>query len=145
MQNSIEKYMIFKLSQVLIIESSILPLENQNLFTKKSEVTMKTKISRQIFLILTDILAINISFLFALYIHFEGNIPHDVMIVYSESIIIITIIKLLVYKYFELYDSLWAYASVEELIKVVTAGLVANILSISYLLFMGLNYILVFI
>ena len=98
---------------------------------------MFTKKSRQIFLVIADILAINMAFLLALFMHYEGNIPSDIMTVYTQNALVLTLGKLLIYRYFELYNSLWAYASVEEFIKIILAGFVANILGTLYLIFMG--------
>jgi FlaA1/EpsC-like NDP-sugar epimerase len=98
---------------------------------------MDTKISRQIFLILADAVAVNSAFLLTLFLHYEGNIPSAVINIYFSSMLILTLGKILVYRYFDLYNSLWSYASVEEFIKVIIAVVVANILGIIYLIYMG--------
>lgn len=98
---------------------------------------MDTKISRQIFLILADVIAVNFAFLLTLFLHFEGNIPSEVISIYLNCIFFLTLGKILVYRYFDLYNSLWSYASVEELLKVILAIVVANILGIIYLIYMG--------
>jgi len=104
----------------------------------RSEVkTMITKKSRQILLIIEDTVAVNLAFILALFLHYEGNVPTEVIVFYLEYALIITIGKLLIYKYFDLYNSLWAYASVEELMKIVFAVVASNIFSTSFLIYMG--------
>lgn len=98
---------------------------------------MKRKRSKQLVLVIADILAVNISFLLAVSLHYEGNVPAEVLSIYLNSIIILTVGKIVIYKYFELYRSLWTYASVDELIKIVLAGVVSNIFGTLYLVFMG--------
>lgn len=98
---------------------------------------MISKKSRQILLIIADIIAVNLAFLLALFLHYEGDVPIEIMVNYSQWALILTIGKLLIYKYFDLYNSLWAYASVEELIKIVFAGVASSIFSTSFLIYMG--------
>ncbi|MDF1616969.1 polysaccharide biosynthesis protein [Petrocella sp. FN5] len=100
---------------------------------------MVTKIKKQVFLLITDILAVNGAFLISWLLHTEGNIPYRILISYVGAALILTIGKLLVYKQFGLYNSLWAYASIEELLKVVVAGITANILGTIYLISMGVK------
>ncbi len=98
---------------------------------------METKLSRQLFLIAADILATNAAFLFTLFLHFEGDIPSEVISIYLSSVFILTVGKLLIYRFFDLYNSLWSYASVEELIKILLAVIVANVFGVIYLIYMG--------
>ncbi|AFA48863.1 polysaccharide biosynthesis protein [Acetobacterium woodii] len=98
---------------------------------------MKKKTSRQLFLVVTDILLVNIAFLLALLLHYEGHIPIAIRTIYLNSFIILTIGKILIYRYFELYSSLWSYASVDEFMKILIAGFVTNVFSTVYLILMG--------
>ncbi|VDN46247.1 putative UDP-sugar epimerase involved in biofilm matrix formation [Petrocella atlantisensis] len=100
---------------------------------------MVTKIKKQMFLLVTDIIAVNGAFLLALFLHTEGNIPNTTMLSYLAAALILTTGKLFIYRYFGLYNSLWAYASVEELLKVVMAGITANTLGTIYLISMGVK------
>lgn len=86
-----------------------------------------------------DVFVINLTFLMAMYLHFEGNIPAGIFSAYIQGAVILTIGKLLIYRYFGLYDSLWEYASIEELMKVVLAGLTANVAGFIYLFSVGFN------
>ncbi|MDF1616963.1 polysaccharide biosynthesis protein [Petrocella sp. FN5] len=100
---------------------------------------MITKVTRQVSLLITDIIAVNGAFLLALFLHNEGSISSTTITAYLGSAFVLTIGKLFIYRYFGLYNSLWAYASVEELMKVVAAGIAANILGTIYLISMGIR------
>lgn len=98
---------------------------------------MQKKTSRQLFLVISDIFSVNIAFLVALFLHYEGHIPSEIITIYLNCIIVLTIGKILIYRYFELYNSLWSYASVDEFIKIIIAGLVGAVFGTAYLIFMG--------
>lgn len=91
------------------------------------------KIKRIAFLMLLDSFLINLSFIIAVYIRFETFDFENYLNVYLIHIIVITIINISVFYVFNLYKSLWEYASVDELIEVVMAILVGSLLSILYL------------
>ena len=88
---------------------------------------------------MADVFIINLTFLLALFLHYEYHIPSQLLILYVQSALILTIGKLVVFRYFGLYNSLWEYASIEELMKVVFAGLTANALGVIYLLSVGFH------
>nr|WP_320025669.1 nucleoside-diphosphate sugar epimerase/dehydratase [uncultured Acetobacterium sp.] len=98
---------------------------------------METKLSRQLFLIVADVIAVNFAFVLTLFLHYEGSIPSSIINIYLSSIFIFTVGKLLIYRYFDLYNSLWAYASVEELMKILLAGFISNVFGFIYLFYMG--------
>jgi len=98
-----------------------------------------TRVSRQVLLLVTDIIAVNGAFILALFLHTEGQIPRTAILTYLGAAFVLTIGKIFIYKFFGLYNSLWAYASVEELMKVVMAGITANVLGSIYLVSMGLQ------
>ncbi|MTI46829.1 MAG: polysaccharide biosynthesis protein [Firmicutes bacterium] len=88
---------------------------------------------RKLYLILIDIVLINLAFCIAFYLRFDGNIDMQHFNHYLDNIIAITILKIIVFNYFKLYKSLWEYASVEELGQIVIGSIVANTAVISYL------------
>jgi FlaA1/EpsC-like NDP-sugar epimerase len=87
---------------------------------------------RKTYLTLADIVAMNVAFLFAIFLQYEGHIPEVTLTGYFSCAVVITIIKLLSYRYFELYNSVWEYASIEELMKVVMAVTAGSLVSIVY-------------
>lgn len=91
-------------------------------------------------LITTDIILINLGYILALYLRFEGNIDQQYVQVYIDSLIMLTVIKIIVFRFFKLYKSLWRYASIDELLQVVIAAIVANVAVLSYLFFLHRNF-----
>ncbi len=98
---------------------------------------MKQK--RQVILGLTDILGMHLTFLLALYIHAEGHIPMETLLIYGKAAIFVTIIKGMVYHRFQMYDSIWEYASIEELMKVAMGVFVGTLLSLLLMAYVGLG------
>ena len=98
---------------------------------------MMKKRSRSIMLVLLDMVVILISFSIAFAIRFEGNILTDAkgyIGVCINSMFFILSIKLISFYFFGLYNSLWIYASIEELIKVINASVVGTVSVIVYML-----------
>jgi len=89
-------------------------------------------LKRKIGLVVLDILCINISILLAFLVHYEWTIPT----VYSSRCWMIAsaavVIAITVFYFFQLYKSLWRYASVSELIMIVSASVVATLLTAVY-------------
>ncbi len=111
------------------------------------------RMRNKLILIIVDAFILNFAIIAAILIRFEGNINDQFLLYfgrYSSVFIIITILKLLVFYYFKLYGSIWRYASIEELIRVVAATLTANTIMISALFLIQKNlprsvYIIVFL
>lgn len=81
---------------------------------------------------------INLAFFCAFYLRFEGKIfgvglGAEQFNTYIYNILIFTAIKIIVFYLFGLYKSLWKYASIEELVQVVTTSFAANAAIISYM------------
>jgi len=96
---------------------------------------MKRK--RALFLFFLDTIFVNISYILALYIRFEGDILGkqfgEYFLRYKEHFMYITLIKLVVFLYFKLYKPVWKYASIEELMNIVVASIVSNAAVLSYM------------
>jgi len=92
---------------------------------------------RALFLFILDAIFINISYILALYIRFEGNIAGNQFVQYflryKDHFIYVTLIKLAIFLYFKLYKPVWKYASVEELMNIVVASIVSNAAVLSYM------------
>lgn len=95
---------------------------------------------RTIILVLSDIILINISYLLALYIRFEGDITGKLFVkyfnIYKSYFVYICIIEISIFIYFKLYKSVWKYASIQELINIVVASIVSNALILSFMFIM---------
>jgi len=110
-----------------------------------------TKAIRVAFIILIDIIFINLAFLVAILLYREGQLGISYVWEYLQANMISTLIKIIIYYGFSLYSSIWEYASIEELIKVVGAVTTSNLLNVGYLsvtggsLFFGIyiiNYVI---
>ena len=77
-------------------------------------------------LAISDIVLINIGFLLALFLRFDGRIDPQYAQMYEGNFITLTAVMLLAFLVFNLYKSLWRYASVRELIQIVSACFVGS-------------------
>ncbi|NSW91996.1 MAG: polysaccharide biosynthesis protein [Firmicutes bacterium] len=105
---------------------------------------------RPVILIITDIVLIILSYIFAFIIRFEGNLPKQYFDIFVETAFILIAIKIAAFYYFSLYKNLWRYAGVIDVLQIIVAAGVANAISISYLFLMQSNlprsiYVLAFI
>lgn len=88
---------------------------------------------KRYYLMIFDLLAICCSMFLALLLKYGFDIPSDNLSFVLQTFVIVSFIKIFVYHVFSLYDSLWEYASIEELMQVVAAVLVSNIVGIIYM------------
>ncbi|RKD21931.1 NDP-sugar epimerase, includes UDP-GlcNAc-inverting 4,6-dehydratase FlaA1 and capsular polysaccharide biosynthesis protein EpsC [Caminicella sporogenes DSM 14501] len=114
---------------------------------------MKKKL-KNILLIFVDVLAINLSFLIAFAIRFDGNLmgklASQYVPIYLHNALTLTLIKIVIFYMFKMYNSLWRYASIEELIQIISTSFFATAGSVSYMFIMQNHlprsiYILTFI
>lgn len=84
-------------------------------------------------LIILDIVLINLAYILALYLRFDGYVPQSFMETYLNNAIVISIIKIIVFYFFKLYKSIWKYASIDEMIEIVLASVVANAIAMAYI------------
>lgn len=99
--------------------------------------------NRNTILLILDIILINLSYVLALYMRFDGSIIGNQFIEYfsryKEHFIYITLIKIVIFFYFKLYKSVWKYASITELMNIVVASIVSNTAVLSYMFIMQTN------
>ncbi len=106
------------------------------------EETRKDKMQllvRRAFLILSDIIIINFAVFLSLVIRFEisvSQIPEEYMAAYKHAAVPFTLVTLAIFWIFRMYHSLWQYASIAEVYKIVEACVVTEIVHISVTLFM---------
>ncbi|MDF2545707.1 MAG: polysaccharide biosynthesis protein [Anaerosolibacter sp.] len=101
---------------------------------------MKNKILN-LLLVFIDAVCINLSFILAFAIRFDGQVlSHPVAMqylpIYLKSIITLTLIKLVIFYGLGLYNNLWKYASIEELVQIVTTSFFATAGTVSYMFIM---------
>lgn len=98
---------------------------------------MFAKKLRVFILILLDMLFVNIAYILALLLRFEFSASAPGFDTYFQVVLSnclwFMLIRLVVYAIMGLYKSLWRYASMDELVKIVVACSVSTLLSIAYL------------
>ena len=105
--------------------------------TRKDSIQL---LVRRIFLVITDIILINGSVFLSLIMRFEINIasvPEEYIQKYIVNVIPFTIVTLIIFWCFRMYHSLWQYASIAELYKIVEACVVAELAHLCVTSFMG--------
>ena len=96
---------------------------------------MKYKI-RAFFLLIFDLILINLALLMTYFFRFDGqfNDPEFIRFVNEipHIVIIASIVKLATFMVFKLYSSIWKYAGIYELSKIVIASLISNTFMLGY-------------
>ncbi|WZL73663.1 nucleoside-diphosphate sugar epimerase/dehydratase [Clostridiaceae bacterium 35-E11] len=88
---------------------------------------------RSIILMILDIILINFAAVAALSLRFEFHIPQNYLFNYTDHAIIMTVVMFVIYYFSNLYNSLWRYASIDELVYVVLASFAGS--SLLFILF----------
>ena len=85
---------------------------------------------------LIDAVLVNLAAFGSFYLRFQGNIPQEYFMTYYHTAWAGTLIYLLVFSLFGLYNRLWQYASISELTSIfyaVTVGTSSVVLVIYFL------------
>ncbi len=85
---------------------------------------------KAIFLMVYDVMAINISYFLALWIRFDGvfsEIPEKYLDPYVYFIPIYTVISLIIFYLARMYHSVWEYVSVRELMRAALGSIAASV------------------
>ncbi len=85
-------------------------------------------------LLVLDALIINANYFIALLLRFEMQLPRFYVDVYLKHLLIVTAIKLIIFTLFKMYNAIWRYASINELLNIMGAVLVSNVLATAYLI-----------
>lgn len=85
-----------------------------------------SKTTRIISLVIIDAVLLNLSVFIALLMKYDAAVPQQYIENLQGYAIIATIVQLAVFWIFGLYKSLWEYASIEELVQIVFATMVAT-------------------
>lgn len=83
-----------------------------------------------IYLVVFDIIAINFSYFFALFMRFEfsyKSIPKEYFMAYLEFAPIYTVFTIVIFYVLRLYSSLWRFASFNELNRVASATVITTV------------------
>ena len=96
---------------------------------------------RKLLLLLLDIILINLASLGAIFLRTDFNIPEIYLDSYYKTYIITTLVLLIVFRLFNLYKSVWRYASIEEMNNVIFASITGGgILFILYEHILNINF-----
>lgn len=123
----------------MLIRHKVLKCEFKVKIVKKY-INDKRLLIRRIFLILLDILLINIASFSALLVRFDfrlSMIPLNYIEAVNSYSFINTITTIILFAIFRLYNSLWKYAGIDELVNVVFAGVLSAVLQL-----LGMHFIL---
>lgn len=83
-------------------------------------------------LYLYDIILVTVFLYFALLLRFDFKIPSEYIVFFKVSIVPVILIVLLCNKIFHLYDFVWRYASIDELISIIYSVSLSNVIFIVY-------------
>ncbi len=97
------------------------------------------KVYRKTAVAFWDLILVNLAFLLAYVIQTQGQLPIQDFAANLHVLLVVSVLKLFIFNAFQLYSSIWEYASIEELIKVVGAVVVANLIAIGYLAITPVN------
>lgn len=84
------------------------------------------------FLIITDILSVILSLYFSYVLRFEGAIPAKYIASIKMTIIPVAFLTIIIFYIFRLYDRIWRYASINEMISIILANILATSLTVCY-------------
>ncbi|MFD3155941.1 polysaccharide biosynthesis protein [Haloimpatiens sp. FM7330] len=84
-------------------------------------------------LILIDAVLINLSYILALYFRYDYRIFRHFSTNYKKIAIIVTLIYLISFYFFKLYESIWSYASIDEFMLGIGGCLVGSLITIAFL------------
>lgn len=88
-----------------------------------------------------DITFLIVSLYFALLLRFDFNIPQEYTVFLKLSIVPVVIITLVCNKFFNLYSSIWKYASIEELMSIIYSVSLSNIIFVIYSYFVNYKFL----
>lgn len=100
---------------------------------------MYKRSTRKMLMLILDSLLINFAYFGSLMLRFDGNIPQLYLDYYVKSFFLVTIIVLLCFYKFDIYDRLWRFASTNEMFSILSATTIAS------LLMLGFTYMLRFL
>lgn len=101
----------------------------KNIMRFFEDLTKVPKCVKRLFSFFSDILLIHLAVYISLLLHFEGEIPESYRGPFWLTTFAVTLIRIAINSLFGLYHSLWQYASIGELIRIVLATSIGSILS----------------
>ncbi len=90
----------------------------------------KLKDVKMLMMMLIDVILVNMAYLTAFYFKYGNEMLGPPIIDYKRSVIFISIVYLIFFYFFKLYESLWHYASTDEFLYAITGCIIADAASI---------------
>ena len=90
---------------------------------------------RQPIVFMINLLIIALAYLLAFYLRFDFNPPHQYFEIISRTLPLVLLIKILVFRYFDLFSGMWRYVSMEDLWQILKANVIATVLFILCIVF----------
>jgi FlaA1/EpsC-like NDP-sugar epimerase len=91
-------------------------------------------------MVFLDICIINIALFYSFMLRFDSKIPLQYLNQFKDTYYIVTIITIICFFLFNLYDRLWRYASINEMITIVLAASFATLFVLGYTFMVGDTY-----
>ncbi|MEG6585039.1 polysaccharide biosynthesis protein [Dendrosporobacter sp. 1207_IL3150] len=88
-------------------------------------------------LMFADVCIVSLVPFIALYIRFEGVIPNNYLYALLRFIPVIIAVRISIFYFFGLYNRLWRYASINELLCIVGAVTVSTLILTTYLIYIN--------
>ncbi len=108
--------------------------KQKNTNKQNSELLSKFEISHwrmiAMYLIIYDIIAINFSYFFGLLLRFDlhfSSIPKEYLLSYAKFMPFYTVFTIIVFYYTHMYNSLWRYASFDELNRIFVSAIITTV------------------
>ena len=95
---------------------------------------------RSLFLIIIDILIVNFAAVLALVLRFDFQIPQNYYITFQKGLPWLIGIVVIVNMIFGLYNSLWKYVSVDEIVSVTVSSFISTFLGYCIITWMGIAF-----
>lgn len=91
----------------------------------------KTRIFRSAFLVVMDILMINLAYLYSFYVRFNFAIPSHYRELYYKELPLVILCYVIPGIFFKMYSSLWENASVNEFTRAIISCVIGFVLNVS--------------
>jgi len=98
------------------------------------------KYTKKTVLFVLDFLIINLAYIISLYLRYEVPIPTTYINTYLSTFFIWSLVKLVINYKFGLYNSLWRYAGIDELIKIFSATTLGSVCCLTLSLIIDKEY-----
>ncbi len=95
-----------------------------------------SRIAKSAFLMALDAMIVMATPLIALYIRFEGNVESQYLLTMLNFLPLVVVVRLTSFYFFGLYNRLWRYASINELISIIMAVTASSAVIASAMLWM---------